>query len=1074
MVTLLKAYLMGSDDPFVLAKAYYDEIKKDTRAVSEAINNALPFFARDSENLEKDLHKLEDMIIKWQNMWKVIQQNAKEMEDTTKKIEYLEGEFKTADWEEDTFIDTKDTKFLIEDLFVRRKDIPGYIESLKDELSDAEQALRDLTEKRLEISNKIVTRDGDIDKPTMIDIHKLGLEMLQEQLDYNENLFQTLKDNKEIPKKLPKDIVAARKAIESKKQEIDEAYRKVKERHMEPDPDLAGTEREGELQPVLNKKARHMKEYRKLLGQLDKLGSIDLPVDSPEWRFEYYTNKISKLKNRIKESKEKLKEYGVESEIEDSDENERNTKAKEMGLKGGSTTGWFKRIKPESEGLGEMPSREKWGTVSQKLMESKYGSRKHGTHIPPEHAWEKEYYVWNPEKKTFELAPEQEKKEYDPFGRGKELKKPKRAETDFRYSDPEWFKLLARTSKPTANLSKDKFEQALDQFFRKDRPEFNKKPIEGKTPSGMGQIQYAKDAKGNDIEELILERPSIRLKNLEELFEIFQLLPDEEKEKGAPSIIIDALRREIGVEKLDRARGDKKGKDFNKGNIILKELQNILSVAKNKVMHYSDDTKPLSNAFLKEVSKIRRTMLTLEDIKNFANGIVASNQSHDNSQRESHRKRMLITFNPDKIDKITELLNHKNKSGKQLVDLITKAWNNPNVFNPKTKRTKEESQVWRKLADKFTGDLIKVIDRNEGIVREKYEGLSDAEFEAILGQMQDAIKKIQNSKNEERTEELIEELRLLYNNMGEIVRKVSTKVSKNSEEWKTLVGDRKEKGVYAQISDEIMNIPELVEKMTDVKPKEWRTLKPQYATDTATGNTYVKGFEKEFSRSAHKEIDSRRAIVEFLQSGIASAKADWKGENPYQYIIDMGERKYVESMLPLVREIYDAKTKRNATKEEKRQAVLNRRKSAEYKRNRLIERIINRTEIADKHLFYDDEPLTKGKRTFGQTKPDAFAPDEEASNTEQQREMEQFKDIGAAGDEPDKPEPEQSLADITLEQERRQMEEETGEEIPDTEDEEPEPEPELTEEEIDDREYEEEWDDYGELADRYERMGDDY
>ena len=127
-----------------------------------------------------------------------------------------------------------------------------------------------------------------------------------------------------------------------------------------------------------------------------------------------------------------------------------------------------------------------------------------------------------------------------------------------------------------------------------------------------------------------------------------------------------------------------------------------------------------------------------------------------------------------------------------------------------------------------------------------------------------------------------------------------------------------------------------------------------------------------------------------------------------------------------------------------------------------------------KHLFYDDEHLTKGKRTFSRTKPDAFAPDTEDSNTEQQREMEQFTDIGAAGDEPDKPESEQSLADVTMEQERRQMEEETGEEIPEIEDEESEPEPEPTEEEIDDREYEEEWDDYGELADRYERMGDDY
>ena len=89
--------------------------------------------------------------------------------------------------------------------------------------------------------------------------------------------------------------------------------------------------------------------------------------------------------------------------------------------------------------------------------------------------------------------------------------------------------------------------------------------------------------------------------------------------------------------------------------------------------------------------------------------------------------------------------------------------------------------------------------------------------------------------------------------------------------------------------------------------------------------------------------------------------------------------------------------------------------------------------------------------------------------------MGQFTDIDSAGDEPDKPEPEQSLADVTLEQERRQMEEETGQEIPDMEEDEPEPEPEPeTEEEKDDREYEQQWDNYDELADRYERMGDDY
>ena len=73
MSSLLKAYLMGSDDPFILAKAYYDDlvkndnlILKDVEAVENKIMEELGFVNVNYINLFNPNWKS----FSWKDVWK--------------------------------------------------------------------------------------------------------------------------------------------------------------------------------------------------------------------------------------------------------------------------------------------------------------------------------------------------------------------------------------------------------------------------------------------------------------------------------------------------------------------------------------------------------------------------------------------------------------------------------------------------------------------------------------------------------------------------------------------------------------------------------------------------------------------------------------------------------------------------------------------------------------------------------------------------------------------------------------------------------------------------------------------
>ena len=133
---------------------------------------------------------------------------------------------------------------------------------------------------------------------------------------------------------------------------------------------------------------------------------------------------------------------------------------------------------------------------------------------------------------------------------------------------------------------------------------------------------------------------------------------------------------------------------------------------------------------------------------------------------------MLNTFSIEMIKPISKLLVKSNKNGKKLIGLLLDAWDNEEVYQPRTGLSDEDFKVLSDLMDEHTSDLVKVIDRQEHIIRDEYEGMYQEEFEDILSEMKTNLQHLKNSKNTEMTDALIADLSALYHNMGDIVREV--------------------------------------------------------------------------------------------------------------------------------------------------------------------------------------------------------------------------------------------------------------------------------------------------------------
>ena len=433
MSSLLKAYLMGSDDPFILAKAYYDDlvendnlILKDAQAVQSKIIEELGFDLNDHiKTWTSELEDVKEEIEFWSEINEAVKVKRElwplfegiMQEPTAERIqepivsEPSEGAPKTYIFEGE-----------VESIPITQ--ISGYLKELKDMYIEAEYQIGMAWEEYDELIQQITgMKPEEWEDPkgwseeTYVKIHSMGLDYIEDKLNYYKEMFQLAKDNKEIPQIEPEMFAVLRRELQTLYDKWDE---------MVESPDKKRPTRPQQLDEknkIINKFAAALKN-----------------ADSPEAKWKYYQNNIKQWEVRKKNSEKQLEKYlGKKEHVKSLQE------LKKLGKK---------------QGLKYNAEKELWW---------KFKSGK-----GPEHSRGKNWYSYNSETKKFERVIEPKKIQT------------KRESGNLTFASEEWWEILADTSTISGEIDGKKigrkgFKQAFKNFLKRAPSLFNKRPKEGKT-----------------------------------------------------------------------------------------------------------------------------------------------------------------------------------------------------------------------------------------------------------------------------------------------------------------------------------------------------------------------------------------------------------------------------------------------------------------------------------------------------------------------------------------------------------------------------------------------------------------
>jgi hypothetical protein len=751
-ITLLKAYLIGSNDPFVLAKVYYDDlILKDVASVERVINETLTFdMEKDLKRWSTEIKELQEEYKFWEDMYNKLkpqgelQSYLSDLYEDVPEVTPAEREmpvrvYGEKGWEKGTETET-----------VLFKELPAYLKGIRSDIDVAAEVIEDFIEERNSVIEEITNMPaaswemrGEWDNETYIRIHKLGLSYIEDKLEYYQDAFQRLKDNKEIPQIRP--------------DRLDDIDNDVKE--------LANKWKEmgQSKKPVLAERSKKVDQLTEVFENYDD-----------EWRWNYYekaiqawtTSKTRSEKELDKYLKGKSKELGI---------GELKRLGKEHGLKYSADKDVFwKRIKPRKE---------------------------RGVTLPPKHEWEKEYYEYNEKTNSFVKVEEPVKEEKDA----------KRVTINF--TDESWWEMLVNTSQNVYSndkakidgkkITKKSFLSALKGFFKRAPSQFNTPPKTHKTNTGIGMYEYGKGGTA----KLIPESPTVRLGNLKTLLNLFDSLPDKEKGKHSVRLIITAIQAEIGYEEEELKRG-LKGKLSNeaKGKQITNKLAKHLESAYNKTRYYTEGEFPVK--FLNDISEIKKTGLKLRELRIFAKGqvIIQSELDSEDKGTSQRTQYLLNTFNRSESNfkKVVEWLNKNMKEGKILLDLIADAWDDKSVYKPSIGTSDEEKLALNRMMDKYLGLVIEELDAQEDIIA-TYDGYADDEIEQIIIDMKEVLEQIESTQGQEMWDGLFKWFEEIIKNFQDTVSGALSKLSPLSEDYKKL------DGIKNAILDELEQIPELSE-----------------------------------------------------------------------------------------------------------------------------------------------------------------------------------------------------------------------------------------------------------------------
>ena len=183
-MTLLKAYLLGTKDPFMLAKVFYeDTLLKDSAAVDEEIDKILGYAwkehydwtVRDIEMTKLDLEEVNDILTDWDSELERLKIQVSQLttDDPKELTSYSDSDYSLVQ-------EIEDFQKEHERLFQVGKEYSAKIK--KDE-----EFLKKLENKRNEVAKKLsgFTHDEMLDPSlsfdTKYEIHQLGLSLLNKE-----------------------------------------------------------------------------------------------------------------------------------------------------------------------------------------------------------------------------------------------------------------------------------------------------------------------------------------------------------------------------------------------------------------------------------------------------------------------------------------------------------------------------------------------------------------------------------------------------------------------------------------------------------------------------------------------------------------------------------------------------------------------------------------------------------------------------------------------------------------------------------------------------------------------------
>ena len=301
-MTLLKAYLIGSNDPFLLARVYHDEyILKDSYYIKDYIDEQMKVY--EVELNAQGLH-LQDMKRNLEISWRNIKEIIRDYElniwaEETKREKIYEQAGKTFD---STKVKDDDAQFKViyeKHRKVLRENRDRYFK-LKKEITKQKKVVKKLLGEFKKAEHELYIKYAKTDKTDyeknmfVLKFEKLGLKLIKEQLELTKKMAKETVDEKGVSVLQIPDSKTVINTNKKYKKELDKLYAEKKKRAGNPDL------------PII---VEWSKTFLELMGNWGKQLEKDMELDESGMQYfkKYYTDKIKFYEQRIKRSEKKIK-----------------------------------------------------------------------------------------------------------------------------------------------------------------------------------------------------------------------------------------------------------------------------------------------------------------------------------------------------------------------------------------------------------------------------------------------------------------------------------------------------------------------------------------------------------------------------------------------------------------------------------------------------------------------------------------------------------------------------------------------------------------------------------------------